>query len=382
MKSQAEVECFDVIVLGAGPAGSAAALTLARAGRRVALVDRAGRRSFPVGEALPPAARPLLHGLGVMGAFLTGPHLPCYGNLSAWGSDELRSADFLRDPNGHGWHLDRAAFDGLLRDQARESGAALYSASEAGRVERLNDGGWRLRDEMLSGGGALAGRWLADCTGHASRLARSLGIKRLRLDRLVGYVAHLKPLAGTRVEDAERLTLIEAAPEGWWYTAAVPGGTRVAAYLTDAGERTGRLAATVTGFEGLLGQTRHVRERLRSRGYTLSSRPRAVAAHTARLDRSTGDGWLAAGDASLSFDPLSSQGLFHSLASGMSAGRVLAQMLGGSGDALCQYEKECASVFQAYLRHRADFYGRERRWAGNGFWERRLSPGMQLPPLV
>ena len=235
---------------------------------------------------------------------------------------------------------------------------------------------------MLPEGGPLSGRWLVDCTGRASRLARSLGVRRLRTDRLVGYVAHFGPPAGTRVEDAERLTLIEASPEGWWYTAAVPGGSRVAAYLTDVGERSGRLAATVTGFEGLIEQTRHVRERLRAGGFTLSSRPHAVAAHTARLARSTGDGWLAAGDASLSFDPLSSQGLFHSLASGLSAGRALADKLGGSGDALDQYEEECASIFQAYLRHRADVYGQERRWTGNGFWERRLSSEMQLPPLA
>jgi len=388
MPSSARSACFDVSVLGAGPAGSVVALTLARAGRRVALVDRAQRRPVCVGEALPPAARPLLHSLGILEPFLAGPHLPCYSNLSAWGSNELQSTDFLRDPNGHGWHLDRAVFDVLLRDQARAAGAVLYSASKVGRIKRLADRTWRLMGTMLPevgevSRGEITSRWLVDCTGRASGQARSLGMKRLRLDRLVGYVAHLRPpqgtiTNGTPTEDAERLTLIEAAPNGWWYTAAVPGGSRVVTYLTDAGEQTGKTAATVAGFTEILGETQHVRERLRAGNYALSSRPQAVAAHTARLDCSIGEGWLAAGDASLSFDPLSSQGLFHALASGLSAGRALEEELSGSEDALARYAAECASVFQAYLEHRAAFYGQERRWLGNRFWEQRRSPGMEV----
>ena len=114
----------------------------------------------------------------------------------------------------------------------------------------------------------------------------------------------------------------------------------------------------------------HVRERLRAGGYTLSSRPQAVAAQTARLECSTGEGWLAASDAALTFDPLSSQGLFHALASGLCAARALEEELSGTGSALPQYAEECAPIFQTYLGRRAAFYDQERRWPGNGFWKR------------
>ncbi len=65
---------YDVAIVGAGPAGSSTATYLARAGWRVALVDRAAfPRDKPCAEYLSPAAEPLLRDLGVMDALAVHP---------------------------------------------------------------------------------------------------------------------------------------------------------------------------------------------------------------------------------------------------------------------------------------------------------------------
>src|SRR6266511_1550652 len=61
----ATMQSIDVFVIGGGPAGSAAALKLARAGRAVALAERSRYEQARIGETLPPVAQPTLAGLGL-----------------------------------------------------------------------------------------------------------------------------------------------------------------------------------------------------------------------------------------------------------------------------------------------------------------------------
>src|SRR4051794_7742445 len=109
---------WDTLVIGGGPAGCAAAIALARGGHSVCIVEDRQAGDFKVGESLPPAIKPLLQTLGAMTACNGEWAIPSHGNQSAWGSPRLTDTDFIRDPNGHGWHLDRAQFDAELRTVA------------------------------------------------------------------------------------------------------------------------------------------------------------------------------------------------------------------------------------------------------------------------
>jgi flavin-dependent dehydrogenase len=96
-----------------------------------------------------------------------------------------------------------------------------------------------------------------------------------------------------------------------------------------------------------------------------------VAANTSRLDRVSGRGWLAVGDAAMAFDPLSSQGLMQALASGIGAGQALSARLTGKVAAIGEYDIKTNDSFREYSRLRAVYYGREQRWPQSVFWQRR-----------
>lgn len=360
---------FHAVVAGGGPAGAAAALVLARGGRRVLLVDDRPRAAFRIGEALAPAALPLLRDLGVLGRVLEGGHLPRHGNLSSWGSPGLHASDFIFDPNGHGFGLDRARFDAALRDAAEEAGAELLAGARVAGAERDGEGGWRVALRTPEGAGhAVSCGWLVDATGRSAALARQHGAARVHADGLVAFYARF---AAGREGDRDARTLIESAPGGWWYTALVPGGERVVAWLTDADLADRAALLTEEGFAAMVARSRHVSAVLRAHGYTIASRPRGADAGSSRLDCFAGDGWIAAGDSALAFDPLSSQGILTALYTGMRAGQALHAHLSGDAGALPAYAGRLEEIHRAYEENRAVFYGFEARWADLPFWSRR-----------
>lgn len=374
---QAAADRVEVVVIGGGPAGATAALTLANAGRRVLLVGGEGGRAASVGEALPPAARPLLRDLGLLPLVEGDGHLPCLGNVSAWGSGELVVHDFLRDPHGPGWHLDRQRYDRALRNAAAEAGARIEPETHGAGVERDGEG-WAVR--LRSGGpghGAPAERtvhasWLVDATGRASAVARWVGARRRRADRLVAFVARFRPQAGAGGDRDDR-TWIEAVEDGWWYSARIPPGERVVAFHTDAALADLAVLRSADGFAGRLGRAPHLGPLLAGRGYRIVGRPRGVDASSAILDRVAGAGWLAVGDAAASFDPLSSQGLLNAHYTGLRGGQAILRSLAGDPTAVPGYAARIDRIYRAFLAHRTTYYGAEGRWRTRPFWSQRAA---------
>jgi flavin-dependent dehydrogenase len=155
-------EEFDVLLVGAGPAGSFAAERLARAGARVALFD--GR---PAGEAK------------ACGGGVTSKALKAWPFLLEAGGRAVTEVEMV-SPAGDGVRLklsepfavySRRALDSYLRARAERAGARVFECRVSVSVEKDEDGLWVARER---GGGRWRGRVLAAADGANSAVARRL----------------------------------------------------------------------------------------------------------------------------------------------------------------------------------------------------------------
>jgi flavin-dependent dehydrogenase len=355
----------DVVIVGAGPAGSTAALNLAPT-RRVVMIERLPGIPPRIGESLVPAARRLFADMGLWPSFDAEPHAPCYGNRAVWGSNEPVDSDFLRDPDGHGWHLDRGRFDAWLRVIAISRGAQLLAPAQVVDIERSGET-WHLSLATATGKIGMTARFLIDAGGRAAPVARHLGARRRRQDRLICGWVHGTAIGGSG------LTFVEAAEDGWWYSAPLPNHRRVLAFHTDADLAGAAIARDPQAMLRRAASATHLGELLSSAKFTPDQRSSLTAAHSAYLAPCTGDGWLATGDAALNFDPLSSQGLFNALYTGLAAAEAADGYLANPANALSDYARTIAGIRTAYAERLALWYGTETRWKESPFWRRRIS---------
>lgn len=356
----------DVIILGGGPAGAAAALGLASRGIEVAVLQTLNGPSRKTLETLPPPARPFLEQLGLWQALFSDGHQPVYGNRSLWGSESVQETSYVFHPHGHGWRLDRSRFDARMRSHALERGTRWYDGCGATEAAKTRDG-WELSWRRNGDSGRLKARFLVDATGRRAWLAQQHGAQRVHGDRLVAFACRVKLEAAGN----PAATLVEAVEHGWWFSMDLPeSGEREAVLFTDHDLPAARLAATRQGWRKLLSQAPQT-----SSGAAPgepAEPPKVLGSRCGVLDHAAGEGWLAVGDAALTVDPLASDGLVTALKSGLEAAAVIADQLEQpSRKGENSYARRVRMNYETLSMLQIAHYRMESRWPSAPFWARR-----------
>ena len=369
----------DILIIGGGIAGCIAAISLVDT-HRVILLDKVGTPKERIGESLAPAAQRILkelHLLDDLQSHQEELYIQNLGMQSYWGSDQVHIVDHLRNPDGLSKSLNRKAFEGFLRKSAMERGVQCIwptklhqSAFEANQwhVTTTSDDH---KEQDIKKEQHIKAKFVIDATGRQSHFTRSLGIKRSHIDKLIACWVTLPNT------EENKMSTITATENGWWYSAIIPQNKRVVAFQTDSDLVDRNTFRDLDSFLEFSKGNTQITALLEKNKADITFHG-VVAANSTRLEQVTGQQWAALGDAAISFDPLSSQGMFNAMASAMQLKELLVASdivhtpnTTKEAEFQKKYTQQIHAIWDQYLYHKNIFYKAEMRWRESPFWKRR-----------
>jgi len=359
----AVADSCDVLVIGAGPAGSSVAQLLASWGWSVTLVHRAAAHPA-LAESLPSSSRKLLAFLGQLARVEAAGFHANHGNVACWAGAgrATRTADA-------GFHVSRDRFDRVLRDAAVAAKVRLVDAV----VRRVEAGDpIRVTCATRDGGAAtIHARYVLDCSGRAGVVARR-GLRRTAAGyRTLAIAAEWDCPDWPAGEQTQ--TAIESYPDGWAWSVPLSATRRQCTVMIEPQRsRSAKAFALQETYAREIANAGMLSARLA--GARQTSSPWACDASIYDTARAADEGVLLVGDAASFIEPLSSAGVKKALLSAWRAAVVTNTCLsnpGLAGAAIDLYATRERQVFADCMRRSRAFFAEAAGAYGTPFWIRR-----------
>ena len=352
---------YDALVIGGGPGGSTAATCLARARKRVLVLEKENFPRFHIGESLLPYNRQLFDQLGVLPVLEAGGFIKKFGAQFHLGNGTksvkfiFRQGRFTREPQAI--QVERSTFDQLLLEHARTSGAEVRegwtvtkfnSQPESVRIEARNDSG---KTHAFQAG------FLIDASGRSNLTGNQEGLRvihpKLKKLAIFGHFTGVRVDEGVPAGD----TIIVRLENKWFWLIPLTAEKVSVGCVMDQEEFAEAKQSPAEIFNRIWQSSPPVRERMHNARlvgplYTTSD-------FSYRNRRFVGRRLLRVGDAAGFMDPIFSAGVYLAMYSGRLAAQAVSESLDAEDDGahrLRAYEKRVYQSMKFYWEMVENFY--------------------------
>ena len=296
----------DLLVIGGGPAGCAAAIWSAIHGLNVTLLEAKPFPRHRPGETLHPGVEPLFRQLGVYAEVLKATAIRHEGHYVRWNGQD-RYVPFGNGESGKwkGYQVLREHLDQILLSRAKEVGVNVFQPCFA-RAPIMSAG--RIIG-MQTSSGEIQAQFIVDASGAGACLQRVLRLTpKLYSQPLHAFYGYCEGVMPVRT----RLPMFMADSDGWTWSARI--GINLYHWSRLSFLSAARCRRPPMWFNSL-GQTG------RTGGADVTWR---VHTHSATA------GYFLVGDAAAVLDPATSHGVLRALMSGIMAGHAIAKVVAGA----------------------------------------------------
>ena len=354
-------DSVDVVVIGAGPSGSIAALTLAEAGRSVLMLERRPLPRFHVGESQLTYTAEILRQAGLYEEARAQGYPVKTGAEFVFPSGDYRRTDFADQGPGRfptTFQVERAHFDAFLAGSAARRGARLVQNAVVHELITGEDGRISgVRYEIDGQRGTVHAAWVLDCGGRASKAAQFFRTrKEIPWLRNVAVFRHYDGLDERHNPGIRGDIQVAGHADGWiWAIPIWPTTISIGAVMARKTLRA--IGNPEAALDLHLARAPRVVQRLT--GATPRREIHVETDYCYYSNTVTGAGWMMAGDAGNFIDPIFSGGTFLALASGREAARTLDRILSAPGterEQLLAYSNFYKTGYDSYTRLISAYY--------------------------
>ncbi|QGZ39040.1 flavin-dependent dehydrogenase [Pseudoduganella flava] len=328
-----QLESAEILIVGAGPAGSVAAALLRKQGRQVLVIEREQFPRFSIGESLLPQSMQYLEEAGMLRAVVEAGFQ--FKNGAAFMKDGVYTAFDFRDKHSEGWgttyQVQRADFDHLLAKEAQKQGAEIRFRHEVLDIELGRPGGRSLvtvkdpdgRQYQVEAG------FILDASGFGRILPRLLKLETPSNFPVRGAIfTHVADgIAEGFDRNKIRVTVHPRHNDVWFWTIPFAGGRCSLGVVAETafleqyqGSPTERLQTIVAEDPSLADLLKNA---------TWDTPARQIVGYSANVEKLWGEGYALLGNAGEFLDPVFSSGVTIAVRSASLAAGVLARQFAG-----------------------------------------------------
>lgn len=336
-------EKVDVLVIGAGPAGTVAASIVNKEGFKVKVVEKQKFPRFVIGESLLPRCMEALEEAGFLEAVKSKMFQEKNG--AKFVQDGAVCDYYFADQFTKGWEwtwqVPRAEFDKTLADTLEGQGVPIEYETEVIAIQFNEDGSSVTTVKDVAGNEKqIEARFIIDGSGYGRVIPRLFGLDRpSNLPPRKAVLCHMKDPSRQQYDEPDRITIVVHELEVWIWIIPFSNGNTSVGFVGNPEFFEKYPGSPEEQMRAMLAADTYTAERFK--GVDFIFEPRTLQAWSTTTEKFYGNGFVLTGNVTEFLDPVFSSGVTLATVSSQVAGRLAVKHLKGEA---VDWEKEYTAV--------------------------------------